>query len=248
MIGWTQVDTCPSCRGRDRHLLTQILYPKEECNKVKDYIEIDKNGKLMIQGFLCRCGLAYAGRYPDDLETYYYDLYPIIQSLPTARGYIDQPDLEEQRAERVVSEWKIPSMEFAKLLDVGCATGAFLERMRDTYHPEMAVGVDIGDEWPDEEFDVITMIHVLEHTPDPIEFLIGLHDYMKHQGVLFVEVPALALDSSGGLSINHPICFTGMSLRDVLYKGGFMVEAVVHEAVEGPIGQSVVLQAYARKL
>jgi 2-polyprenyl-3-methyl-5-hydroxy-6-metoxy-1,4-benzoquinol methylase len=44
-------------------------------------------------------------------------------------------------------------------------------------------------EIPDMEFDVVSVIHVLEHIEDPVEFLISLHDSLKPDGKLFIEVP-----------------------------------------------------------
>ena len=42
---------------------------------------------------------------------------------------------------------------------------------------------------PDKKFDMISTIHVLEHIEDPVEFLSGLHKYLKKDGKLFIEVP-----------------------------------------------------------
>jgi hypothetical protein len=82
--------------------------------------------------------------------------------------------------------------------------------------------------------------------PNPVEFLLSLHPYIRKGGVLFVEVPSFGNDAA--LSINHPIAFTRMTLREILWKGDFLVEAVIQAVVDAENGRQAILQAYARKL
>jgi len=58
---------------------------------------------------------------------------------------------------------------------------------RDSYGIEVATGglEDVNES----EFDVITMFHVLEHMPDPIAVFRRLHQIIKDDGLLLVEVP-----------------------------------------------------------
>lgn len=98
------------------------------------------------------------------------------------------------------------------LLDVGCATGLFLNEMRQygswalagiepdvraaTYAIER-FGLDVFNgqieaaPWPDESFDVITLWDVLEHLPAPGHALCQLRRLLKKQGVIIVSVPNL---------------------------------------------------------
>jgi SAM-dependent methyltransferase len=91
-------------------------------------------------------------------------------------------------------------------------------------------------------FDVITLIHVLEHVETPVELLQSLRTQLKPDGMIFVEVPncdsyflrfveayyrARRLDWSPRLSPFHPpfhrIGYTSRSLRFALSACGYMV-------------------------
>jgi 2-polyprenyl-3-methyl-5-hydroxy-6-metoxy-1,4-benzoquinol methylase len=96
-----------------------------------------------------------------------------------------------------------------RLLDMGCGYGYFLAACREKgYEVE---GLDIS-EWAvryateelglsvalgglggnalfQEKFDIITMWHFLEHTPDPHAALRSAKGWLKKDGILVVEVP-----------------------------------------------------------
>jgi 2-polyprenyl-3-methyl-5-hydroxy-6-metoxy-1,4-benzoquinol methylase len=93
-----------------------------------------------------------------------------------------------------------------KLLDVGAGGGEFTyvsshlgfdstgiepnigysNYAKDQYQANVKTGqlVDIDD-----KFDVITMLHVMEHIPDPVKTFKKLYDLLNDGGSLFVEVP-----------------------------------------------------------
>lgn len=96
----------------------------------------------------------------------------------------------------------------AKILDFGCGSGKYLLRLRALdyelhgveYDPELLsrladAGIAIhdvatlpDDHW-DQEFDHITLAHVLEHVPDPQALLGRLYRWLKPGGSLYVELP-----------------------------------------------------------
>lgn len=102
--------------------------------------------------------------------------------------------------------------QHGSLLDVGCATGLFLNEMR-RYGRWRLAGIEIAPDaaayarerfyldvfngqiedapWPDNSFDVITLWDVLEHLPDPAGALRRLSKLLTDQGVLVVSVPNL---------------------------------------------------------
>jgi SAM-dependent methyltransferase len=43
--------------------------------------------------------------------------------------------------------------------------------------------------FPDRFFDVVTLYHVLEHTPDPLEICREVHRILKEDGFLVIQVP-----------------------------------------------------------
>ncbi|HVF39590.1 MAG TPA: class I SAM-dependent methyltransferase [Gemmatimonadaceae bacterium] len=98
----------------------------------------------------------------------------------------------------------------SKVLDVGCAVGTFLEKLRVRYGAR-GTGVDFKDlsanpalakvdfrcglfyeqDFSDTRFDLITMWHFLEHDYDPMQSLRTAGSLLASDGRLVIEVPRL---------------------------------------------------------
>jgi 2-polyprenyl-3-methyl-5-hydroxy-6-metoxy-1,4-benzoquinol methylase len=110
---------------------------------------------------------------------------------------------------------RIQTLSFDSLLDVGCGDGRLLWEVRQRFPDKDLVGIDVSEQAirfaramsPNveyvcgdvsdpailaKEFDVITLIEVLEHIPpDRIQpFIRGLHKRLKANGVLVATVPS----------------------------------------------------------
>ncbi len=129
-----------------------------------------------------------------------------------------------------------------RALDIGASTGILLEAFQRAFGGEV-VGVEPGDAYRahaarrgipmfasvedlaaagPSRFDLISMIHVLEHLPDPVGFLAMLRtDLLKESGVLLLEVPNFYAHESYELA--HLACYTPHTLQQVLRKAGFHV-------------------------
>lgn len=141
-----------------------------------------------------------------------------------------------------------PPWRGARLLDLGCGNGQFLEWARDMgwqvfgADPDphavaiaMGHGIDVrvgGIEQFDEEepqFDVITLSHVIEHLHDPIAELKSVHRLLKPNGTIWIDTPNL--DSIGHADFGsswrglepprHLVLFTRRSLQFALENTGF---------------------------
>jgi SAM-dependent methyltransferase len=86
--------------------------------------------------------------------------------------------------------------------------------------------------FPDASFDVVTMMHVIEHVPDPTDTLAEIFRILKPGGMLVMETPrydTLMFKLLGrrerSLSCEgHIYFFTTKTLRDISEKVGFKVE------------------------
>ncbi len=96
------------------------------------------------------------------------------------------------------------------VLDGGCATGTFLNKIRKTYGSKVA-GVDFkrfdgfpdfehidfyhgeffNQDLPSNQYDLITLWHFLEHCYDPMKTLQSAKDALSKTGRIVIEVPRL---------------------------------------------------------
>lgn len=98
-----------------------------------------------------------------------------------------------------------------KLLDFGCGSGKYLQRMNQRGWQvtgmdiseqavdvcrqlgyEAYVGTEPAQKFPAKSFDVVTLWHVLEHVPQPINILQQIHTILTENGQLILALPNIA--------------------------------------------------------
>lgn len=73
-----------------------------------------------------------------------------------------------------------------------------------------------------QKFDLISMIHVLEHLPDPVGMLKLIRvNLLQDSGILLLEVPNFYAHDSYELA--HLVCYTPHTLQQVLRQAGYHV-------------------------
>ena len=149
------------------------------------------------------------------------------------------PEKEKQRYNRYenLSEVLEEVTTGRKLLDVGCGPGTGLKAFQDRGWEVMGVEPDpvrakVGNEVnkinifpgkiedftePDDSFDVITLLHVLEHFHSPKDFLIHTIKKIKYNGYLYIEVPHLHrfINWEDSLYLEHMNNFTEKTLLEL---------------------------------
>lgn len=200
------------------------------------------------------CGLVYQNPRPifDEILEHY---------PPEYESYISSEDREtnilfKQMIQYGLSKRANYITKYSKqgrLLDVGCATGVFLNGMRtrgrwdlfgvelnntaaqvarDKFGLNIFTGTIQQASLPSEYFDVVTLWDVLEHLYDPTEALEEVKRVLRKNGILVLRVPnGNCRDVSlfgkywaGYDSPRHLYVFTPETIRELLKKSGFRVE------------------------
>lgn len=160
------------------------------------------------------CSAMYTSPMPDQaaLAELYKQEYRTIRKEKPGEKYLWRM---QQRAhaqwEFITAHQPQAPQRPAAVLDIGCGAGLLLEMFTDSamtlvgFEPDETMSQfaqeHLGDQaqiyntvydrsWlAEQRFDIITASHVLEHIPDPTQFLHGLLSLLTDNGILFIEVP-----------------------------------------------------------
>ena len=150
------------------------------------------------------CGLGHIEPLPRDVETYYEETY----STETGADIQKVRERATPDVQRRCVWLKEQIRTDARVLDVGCGSGAFLIAL-DSFLSVRAEGVEIDRrfrerlrqerfvvytalaEAPQQQYDVILLSHVLEHVETPVKFLRVIRKLLTKEGFLYIEVPCL---------------------------------------------------------
>lgn len=132
-----------------------------------------------------------------------------------------------------------------KLLDVGCGNGAMLQSFSNLCPGWQLEASELSDRFRervlsiprvqefhsttpekiDGRFDMVSLLHVLEHIPDPVAVLRSLHDRLTPGGVVLVQVPNLVENPYDLMVADHASHFLPDVLLDVFRRAGLEVRA-----------------------
>ncbi len=198
-----------------------------------------------VTNVICRvCGLVYQSPRMTAAESqaFYETEYRLLyqgQEGPNPKDVA----VQSARA-RVTLEFISQSISSAAhILDVGCSTGLLLQQFQS--HLQARVyGVEPGNLYRqyaqsqglevyaslDElqqaglpRFKLVSMMHVLEHLPDPVDYLQKLRtQFLESGGWLLLEVPNLYAHDS--FEVAHLISFSDHTLTQVVQKAGYRVD------------------------
>jgi len=137
------------------------------------------------------------------------------------------------------------------LLDVGCGNGVLLTAFSNLFTEWELNGHDLSDialaklstilgfkklfNEPLSEiatqFDMVSMIHSLEHFPDPIQGLIDIKPLIASKGCLLVQVPNAAMSPFDFLVADHASHFVPSDFVQILSRAGYQAKIVSDEWV-----------------
>jgi 2-polyprenyl-3-methyl-5-hydroxy-6-metoxy-1,4-benzoquinol methylase len=221
-----------------------------------------------------QCGLVYVSPRPDSNEL--YALYGETYFHNNESGVVGYTDyIADEGNIRQTANRRLKHVErFAKvgkLLDVGCATGFFLDEARQrgwqvqgldvsSFAVEYArahfnLDVEHGSltelGFPTNTYDLVSLWDVIEHVPDPTAYVRRAAELLRKGGVVVLATPdvdSLPARLAGKrwvgykLSEEHIYYFSVKTLTKMLNEAGFDVVNVRH------VGKYVTLRLFIDRL
>ena len=213
----------------------------------------------------CRtCGLMRTNPRPtpETIGFYYPDNYgPYIGTLvPRGMAACGLVPLWKRLLKKIFqfNTQCLPPLPKGRMLEVGCASGAFLHKMasqgwevegiefsKDAANSARSLGYSVYtgriEDTPDPNhfYDLVVGWMVLEHVHDPLLALKKLHDWVKPGGWLVISVPNTAAlefhlfkDAWYALHLPaHLYHYTPRTLEMLLARAGWCVKKVFHQRV-----------------
>ncbi len=218
---------CPLCGDTGRSLLDRRSF----------------RGRPVANQLCAACGLVYQSpRMPDDeLESFYEEEYRRLYQGSAGPGSKDLA-VQRLRADSLFNFIQDEIPEVRRHLDIGSSAGLLMQRLVRGYDCR-SVGLEPGDAYRsyardqgltvfsslDEieaaglpEFDLVSIAHVLEHLPNPVQYLVDLRkSLLASDGWLLVEVPNLYAHDC--FEVAHLVSYSPHTLAQTLEISGFEV-------------------------
>jgi 2-polyprenyl-3-methyl-5-hydroxy-6-metoxy-1,4-benzoquinol methylase len=184
-----------------------------------------------------------------EIERIYKDYTIYFQSEGVEQAVFDgtsgQAALRSVRLlEALAAHVKLP--ETGRLLDLGCGNGAMLRAFSRFATGWTLAGVEMSEKnreavesiervealytcQPEQvpgRFDLISMIHMLEHIPNPVEYLSRLQDKLNPGGLLLIQLPNYPENPFDLLVADHASHFTARTAAELIGRCGYEAQAV----------------------
>jgi 2-polyprenyl-3-methyl-5-hydroxy-6-metoxy-1,4-benzoquinol methylase len=239
MGGWLT----SSDKGEDHVPETVNHCPLCGCESRIPFDHRDFRGIPVVNVICQRCGLVYQSprKTPAESQSFYEAQYRQLyqgQEDPSPKDLA----VQARRARVTLDFVNKHILSCTRILDIGCSSGVLLEQLRDHYQAQV-IGIEPGNSYrqyaqslglevyPSLEdleqrgpspFQLVSMMHVLEHMPEPVEYLHELMErFLAPDGWLLLEVPNLYAHDS--FEVAHLVSFSPHTLTQVLHKAGFRV-------------------------
>jgi 2-polyprenyl-3-methyl-5-hydroxy-6-metoxy-1,4-benzoquinol methylase len=196
------------------------------------------------------CDVVRQNPYPTDEEiAKYYSDYQTRKSGNST--YLTASGFDALKRDKLLTfaDLKLDPTSFAgkRLCDVGCATGQFLQ-FTSEYRPGYQLGVEVSEECViaarasglnvhqgdfleiKEQFDYVSMWHVIEHLPRPRAFVEHAYRLLAPGGSLLIETPAVGVISESFredwrfyMPVEHINLFSQIALFNLCRDAGFSI-------------------------
>jgi SAM-dependent methyltransferase len=228
---------CRLCGQPDREPFLSLPHSPANISRLLRPEDFERDRPVDLQIWRCRaCGFVQLD--PTFAESFYDDYLMTVSHSPLMQRY---------QREQAMDFVERHGLRGRRVVEVGCGDGNYLEHLR-------AAGAEVTGNEPSARFrelaeargfevhagyvhrhapvpggpyDGFATRQVLEHVPDPREFLLGIRASLKPDGVGLVEVPSLEQALAGhrfyDFFADHLNYFSLPTLRLALEMSGFQV-------------------------
>src|SRR5438067_1890937 len=193
------MNRCKICNREDLSLFISFKkYPKSISYLFSD---ADKAKKDFTELSFVKCNYCHHVQISKDMPQEFYQDY-----IMTVSHSKKMNDFQIEQAEFVIKKFNLKNKT---VLEVGCGDGNFLNIMKERgcivhgNEPskpfrELALkkGLEVDEQFVNETyqnskapFDVVVSREVMEHVPQPIQFLRNIRRVLKPNGFVLIEVP-----------------------------------------------------------
>jgi trans-aconitate methyltransferase len=161
------------------------------------------------------------------------------------------------RSHKIISNLiqSIPIKDCGRLLDIGCGNGSFLKAFSGFFSDWQLSGAEFDEKHLTElkllphfdqlhvgplekiqtKYDLVALIHTLEHIENPSAFLASIKNLMEPEAILLIQVPYFFENPFELMTIDHVTHFAPHTLTSLLSNAGFHARLVTTDWVKKEI-------------
>lgn len=228
---WIEVNKCPVCGAPYSDATTSVNIPAAAIMAVTVGELTFPVSFSVVYNECAWCGMIFQNPTLDEkgLDEFYKQEGLYRELTKTRTEYT----VEEERAARLIGA--IEGMGVSSVLDIGCGHGELLKLCQDLGMDVQ--GIDMTpdhciegvpacgsmDELGGKKYDLVTMIHLLEHVTDPVGYL---KQALEHASkYVMIEVPKYDIGDYKVryLNLPHVLIFRTWTLADTMERAGIDV-------------------------
>lgn len=231
---------CNSGRVEEEILFSNLCRVTSDCRPWR------RNGRL---GCCSSCGFVQKiidKDFTNECKEIYRDYNVYLQSAGEEQRTFDQVNgFSEERSKTIIkkvfNEVVLPDQ--GRMVDIGCGNGGMLRSFASIYPNWLLSGNELDHRNKIEvekirgvealyccepqdipgRFDLVTMIHCLEHVEYPLLFLESISNKLTDNGYLLIEVPDFTINPFDIIVADHCTHFTSSTIQTILYASGYSV-------------------------